>query len=385
MRDVLYNKLDKISNIWNNYIWEYKFCNSKIKFTPDVKSNYFGDILSYFSDTFNLIYNHKKADTFSDNMETSISLLQAIYIQQDFIEELLYIFKCDIDKGDLKKDDNYTINRELRNELVGHPIRKSDINGTRQLLSSTIFSNSTNADQISYLRYHLDNNYKFEEVTHSKDDILERHSAFIESYFDIIIEKLKVILLSFKTKIKEIENVVANAPFVNIVNIVSDSFEYIFRTDYLYEPNILLEIYKLKNINRRYSNAIDMFQRDLNQCLLDTKKDIDHIIEETDRFRFKQANEEVILPEIIYVESKDKVDTGKIPISYQYELSKLADRRDLNTVRFFSSLLKSKCKDKELVLAEIENMEMNLDNTLEYYCSFHLVDTELNGVKNASR
>ena len=92
MRDVLDKKLDKISNIWNNYIWEYKFCNSKIKFTTDVKSNYFGDILSYFSDTFNLIYNVKKADTFSDNIESSISFLQAIYIQQDFVEELLYIF-----------------------------------------------------------------------------------------------------------------------------------------------------------------------------------------------------------------------------------------------------------------------------------------------------
>ena len=57
MRDVLDKKLDKISDICNNYIWEYKFCNSKIKFTPDVKSNYFGDILIYFSDTFNLIYN----------------------------------------------------------------------------------------------------------------------------------------------------------------------------------------------------------------------------------------------------------------------------------------------------------------------------------------
>ena len=148
MRDVLDKKLDKISDFWNNYIWEYKFCNSKIKFTPDVQSNYFGDILRYFSDTFNLIYNHKKADTFSDNIETSISFLQAIYIQQDFIEELLHIFKCNVDKGDLKKDTNYSINRELRNELVGHPIRKSDINGTRQLLSSTIFSNSTDATRI---------------------------------------------------------------------------------------------------------------------------------------------------------------------------------------------------------------------------------------------
>jgi len=385
MRDALDNKLDKISDIWNNYIWEYKFCNSKIKFTPDVKSNYFGDILSYFSDTFNLIYNNKKADSFSDNIEISISFLQAIYIQQDFIEELLHIFKCDLDKGDLKKDINYSVNRELRNELVGHPIRKSDINGTRQLLSSTIFSNSTNADQISYLRYHLDNNYKFEEVTHSKESILKRHSAFIEFYFDIIIEKLKGILSLFKIKIEEIEKVVANAPFENVVKIVSDSFEYIFKTDHLYKPDILLQVYKLRNTNRRYANAFELFQRDLNQFLFDKKQDINEIIRDTDRHSLTQTDEEIILPEIIFTESNEKVDTSKIAVSYHYELGKLVDRSDITKFRFFSSLLKSKCKDKELVLAEIENMEMNLDNTLEYYCSFHLVDKELNDMENTSR
>ena len=30
-------------------------------------------------------------------------------------------------KGNLKKDQTYYINRDLRNELIGHPIRKLDI------------------------------------------------------------------------------------------------------------------------------------------------------------------------------------------------------------------------------------------------------------------
>lgn len=385
MRGVLDKKLDKISDIWNYYIWQYKFCSSKIKFTPDVKSNYFGDILNYFSDTLNLIYNHKKTGTFSENIEASISFLQAIYIQQDFIEELLHIFKCDIDKGDLKRDTNYTINRELRNELVGHPIRKDDINGTRQLLSSTIFSTSTNADQISYLRYHLDNNYRFEEVTHKKEDILKRHSVFVGYYFDVIIEKLKGILSLFKQKIEEIENVVANAPFENVLKIVSDSFEYIFKTDYLYKPEILLQVYKLKKTHRRYSNAIEIFQRDLSQFLFEKKQDIILILNNTDKHSFDQTNEENILPEIIFINSDEKVNTSKTPVSYNYELGKLVDRSDITKFRFFCSLLKSKCEGKELVLAEIENLEINLDNALEYYCSFHLIDKELNDVENASR
>lgn len=41
-------KLDKIADIWNNFILEYKFCNKKIKFNDEIKTNYFGDILGYF-------------------------------------------------------------------------------------------------------------------------------------------------------------------------------------------------------------------------------------------------------------------------------------------------------------------------------------------------
>ena len=187
----------------------------------------------------------------------------------------------------------------------------------------------------------------------------------------------------FKNRIEEIEKVIANAPFESVVKIVSDSFEYIFKTDYLYKPDILLQVYKLKDANRRYNNAIEMFQRDLNQFLLDKKQDIIDIINDTDRHSLKQTDEEITLTEI-YIDSNDKVDTSKILVSYHYELGKLVDRSDITMFRFFSSLLKRKCEDKQLVLAEIENMEMNLDNTLEYYCSFHLVDKELNGVENAS-
>ncbi len=131
--------------------------------------------------------------------------------------------------------------------MVGHPIRKEDINGTRQLLSSTIFSNSTDVTQISYLRYHIDNNYKFEEISHSREDILKRHNDFLMFYFDAIIQKLKKISNLFKKRIEEIQKVVETAAFESIIKIVSNSFEYIFKMDYIYKPHILLQTYKLKN------------------------------------------------------------------------------------------------------------------------------------------
>ena len=126
MKKDIETKLTTISDIWNNYIWEYQVCNHKIKFTKDIQSNYFGDILFYFTDTLDVIFKPKEVESFTTFTLCNKMFLKAIYIQQDFIEELLYIFRCNIDKGELSKNDNYKINRDLRNELVGHPIRKSN-------------------------------------------------------------------------------------------------------------------------------------------------------------------------------------------------------------------------------------------------------------------
>ncbi|HUH73582.1 MAG TPA: hypothetical protein VLZ75_04160 [Chitinophagales bacterium] len=360
MRDHLDKKLGIITEIWNEYIMQYRFCNSQIKFTPDVQTNYFGDIIKYFSDTNNIIYNKKNALTIHENIENSISFLQAIYIQQDFVIELLHIFKCNIENNPLKNNINYFLNREIRNELVGHPIRKIDLNGTRQLKSSTIFSNSTNSEQISYLRYHIDNNYSFEEVTYFKKDIIKRHDLFIEFYFDLIINKLKDVISSFKIKILDFEITLQYATFKNIITVVSHSFEYIFTINFIYNPEILLKIYYLKNKNLRYSNAIEMFRRDLKHFIQYRTMKITEFIEGTKN------------------DNSNQIDKKISQVSYHYELGKLIDNTCINDFRFFSSLLRNKCKDNQIILEELDNMEKNFKNELEYYCSYYLICNELN-------
>jgi len=176
-------KLNKIANIWNDFIWQYKFCSSKIRFDDDVKTNYFGDILGYFSDTFPIVFSEKRQfSNYSEKFSFTISFLQAIYVQQDFIQELLEIFKTSKNKYHLKQDENYFINREIRNELIGHPIRKMGIPTNKiislsceycdktiqkprkktALISSTLFSYQSKNEEIQYLRYHRDNNFEFE-------------------------------------------------------------------------------------------------------------------------------------------------------------------------------------------------------------------------------
>ena len=135
MKNEIEEKLSKITGIWNYYIWEYRECNKHIKFTKEARTNYFGTIIGYFTDTFDVVFEVRESKSLSDTFSNNISLLQTIYVHQDFIEELLELFKCGINKGDLKKDENYTINRDLRNELIGHPLRKQK----GKLISSTLF------------------------------------------------------------------------------------------------------------------------------------------------------------------------------------------------------------------------------------------------------
>ena len=52
--DEIEKKLDFISDIWNDYVWNYKFFQKEIHFDDDIKSNYYGHILRYFGDTLGL-------------------------------------------------------------------------------------------------------------------------------------------------------------------------------------------------------------------------------------------------------------------------------------------------------------------------------------------
>jgi len=372
-----------------------------IKFTDDVKSNYYGDILRYFLDTLEIIFENKKANSFTENFSNSISFLQAIYIQQDFIEELLHIFKCQITKGDLKQDFNYQINRDIRNELVGHPIRKIKIQqetnnpvvceccgkafqkrkNIEVLSSSTIFSNSLNSKQINYIKYDRGNNYQSEEVTADKEDIIKRHSDFLVFYLDKITKRLKNILSEFNNKtIETIEGVMRNAPFLNILQVVEQTFTSISEYHYLFEPELLKRAYSLKDNHLRYKNAIDLFIEEMNQTIKDLKIDINDFINETGRYEKRKNKQHCDLPEIVITDSNEDIESShKKDESCDYEMSKLIDKKDVRSFEFFSSSIIRVHKDNNMILNEIDNMKQNLNDSFEYYCSYYYLSKLLEG------
>ncbi|KUJ52689.1 hypothetical protein [Chryseobacterium sp. JAH] len=350
-------KLHKIAEIWNNFILGYKFCNSKIRFTDEIKTNYFGDILGYFHDTFSLISDVPKNSGNSTKFSFYISFLQAIYVQQDFVEELLYIFNCKKNKSYLKKDINYSKNREIRNELVGHPIRK--ING--KFISSTLFSYHSKDDEIEYLRYHIDNNYSFEKINIKIDDVIKRHINFLDTNFNLIIRKLEVILLRFKKQIEALEKNILVQDFETLLKIISAYFEKFLESDFIYDVESLKVIYSKTHDHERYKYFIENFYSSLKEYIFCTKDDID-------LFTGKKESDfsEIESPIITITKSSNQ---NKSEVTYHYELGKLSTKRNFHDFEFFSSLLKSKCNNGD-VLAELNYMEVNLHNDIEYYCAY---------------
>lgn len=367
-------KLDQIANIWNHFIWEYDFCKREIKFDMEVRTNYFGDILGYFQDTFDIIFNYSDSQSHNEQFSAQISLLQSIYIQQDFIEELLRIFKLRINKGDLKKDTNYSINRDIRNELVGHPIRRKNGNGA--LISSCLFGYNGEIDKITYLKCHKDNNFKFESMEYAVPEIISRHKQFLVFYFDKILHKLKRILSKFIKEIDNIESLIEKKSFNEILNISTVFFESIFESDYIYDKESLLTIYSRKEEHKRYQNLIDQFYKDLKNGLKETTEYVVELFEPREKINKAQIEKPSINIEFINA-SEIKSDDIERPVTYHYELGKLATRRNPMDFEFFGGYLKQKCMDNELVLNELKHMESNIYNDIEYYTAFRLICKEL--------
>lgn len=375
MKDDIKFKLDKIADIWNYFIWDYRYCSSKIRFNDDVKTNYFGGILGYFQDTLDIVFEPKKnTDEYSEKFSYTISFLQAIYIQQDFVEEMLGIFKTSIDKGHLKNDQLYSINRDLRNELIGHPIRKFE----GKLISSTLFSYQANEGEIQYLRYHTDNKFQFEKKTYSILDIQQRHKEFLEYYFDIILLKLKVVLDEFINELEKLENVIINRDFATVLKLVDLYFEAIFESDYVYDKESLLKIYGKKDDHRRYQNFIDRFYKDLKAAITDKKKFVTEIYER-EKIDFSQiSNLELPKIEFVFTDSTTtETFNREQKTTYHYEIGKIATKRNAMDFDFFGGLLRSKCENNELIINELNHMKKNIYNEIEYYTSLRMICAEL--------
>ena len=142
------SKLTKINSYWNEYYFIKEFFQKKINFTDEAKLNYYGDLNNYLHDTLDLVKPFNKIKSDADYISQIIVLLQVIYTQQDLIDELLYIFKL---QNSTNEDKNP--NRDIRNELIGHPISR-DKRDNNKLKYSIIFDiRNEDGNYMSYSKY----------------------------------------------------------------------------------------------------------------------------------------------------------------------------------------------------------------------------------------
>ena len=173
--------LEKITRVWNNYFLNFEFLQNQINYTEEVRTNYFGDILSYFNDTLELLTQRSQKDDYKSVLFHSTGLLQIIYVQQDLIDELLYIFK--VEQG-LQEDKEP--NRSIRNELVGHPIRRKD-GGKGEFISSAFYSYDLDPENIHYILYQKENGFTGLDKIYRVQDILSMHQIFLNKYLNTVL------------------------------------------------------------------------------------------------------------------------------------------------------------------------------------------------------
>nr|WP_294921824.1 hypothetical protein [uncultured Flavobacterium sp.] len=372
MKEQVKEKLDIIADVWNDFIWDNKFCRNQINFSPDAESNYFGDILGYFYDTFDIIYEKKNGTEHSENFASHISFLQSIYVQQDFIEEMLILFRTGLLKGDLKLDPNYALNREIRNELVGHPFRKF---GDR-VLSTTVFGYERSPDTIAYLRYHADNDFKCEIIKVKTIEIIKRHTEFLKTYFDVIIEKLKSVASRYSDELEEVKKKIDTVSFQSLVKILSQKLKPFLENTFVYDQKSIMEIYERRNEHRRYSLVYDSFISGLRKRIAELQENCTSVFS-----RFADTEHPIDIPlldaEFNLINIPVRIKARRKKEDYNYELGKLSTNRQLREFDHFSSLLQAKSKN-ETVIYELGRMRNYLDNDVEYFCSYKLIREILN-------
>ena len=352
------NKFDRIHEAWNTYFLASKFCQSKINFTPEIKTNFASEIYHYFNDTIPFLINPKYVDTFHESVFQAIGILQIIYTQQDLIDELLPIFKLGkVAKNDLDKK----LNRDIRNLLIGHPIRRDARNGN-ELVSSVFYGSMFCNGNINYIIYSKENNYKGEVVFHNIDKIILRHSNLLNKYLDEISKIIHAALSDFKNSLFDFHLLLSrNVEFEEIIKTTDERLTKSLNSSFLFKEEILKKCIIKRSMHMRYQNAIAVFLDGLGESISWTIDNLEEFLSQPKTQKNKSW--EHITPSIVEISTKSNTFVnGK---DLHYEFSKLAEKDNLFGIRYF----KEKFTDDTVVYEELINMGQNLDSDLEFYSS----------------
>ncbi len=340
---------------WNDYFWRFRLCQNLIRFTAEERTNYIGDLFNYFDDTVQLISTFKLKDNYLSSLYESVATLQFMYIQQDLIDELLSIFKLPQSSSENKK----TI-RNLRNELIGHPISRDK---QKKLVSSVFITAETQQSTLQYVRYHKDNHFQSDFIIFDWKSIFQLHESFLIENFKLILIKIDTKLRFFRKKLLEMHRAIPHKTFTELVPWVSQIYETFHKNSRLFSSENILYCFQFKEKHPRYQHAIQLYLEGLNESLIGTIQLIDDFINRSSKsfspLKSFSTKSEVILTKS---ESHEEIQQNK---SIHSEFSKLYENHPIFGISYFKRRYKS---DPE-IFTELLNMEAN-SNPAEYSASF---------------
>lgn len=354
------NKLNRINNIWSRYVLNYQCLQYHVAWDEEVRTNYFGDIIQYFNDTFDLIDRKPTNGDFQNSIFYATGLMQIIYVHQDLTDELLRIFKIEASS---KEDKNP--NRDIRNELIGHPVNKGKIDTVLKLKSTIFWCSDSTVENMHYIRYASENNYQGADKSYEVNTIIDAHHKYLNKYFDKIISKIKKPLQLYTKQLNNLEQLIYDeSDFNKIVEITFQRYEYISLVFEHYNEAILKECYRRRDDHFRYQYAVDKFIADLSKCFYDTRIEIQKLITVI-QLEDEQTIETPMIEFVPFDQKKHSKEYQKEQNNYKRELE-LFEKNPNVEIPYF---IKKYSNNPEIV-AELENMQNNMNNNLEYYCSF---------------
>lgn len=327
--------LDLIESAWRNYFFSSNFLLSKINYDKIENSNYVGVIFGNFHDTLPLL-KPKKIEGDEDSFFYSVGLLQIIYVQQDLVRELYQVFN-------IKQRNGRNKNRQIRNELIGHPISREG--EFKELKSFTLFSYTTNNSTLSYLKYSKKNDFKFESINYNFRDILDSHFQFLDFRFGGILEKIKEFFAEYVSILEEMLLGIDKVDFEDLIIDIEKYLNDFFNEDLVFKKVNILKCYELKDSHPRFRYNINCFKNNL-ICFLKGK--INNI-------------------NVDFLDKKADYEDEDIIINRIDLMDKLYENHRIFGIDYFKKTYSS---NREAII-ELDNMQKNINNELEYYSSYN--------------
>lgn len=349
---------EKIRESWNDFFLESRYCQQQINFGTEERTNYMGDLLNYFDDTIDLLEQIPLKPNYQLALYDTVSVLQLMYIGQDLIDELRFVFKMPQSSGVEK-----LLIRTLRNELTGHPISRDKKNN---FISSVFFTRNSHGNVIEYLRYHKEKDYKSEVIRYEWSELVKVHEAYL-------LDNLKDILATIKDKLKQYQNQLSQflqsfprIPFDGLVIKTEHLMETFFENSNLYSASNLRHFFEQRDLHPRYSHCISCFIRELKRDLLQLQIDLKQF-RASEPLLENLGSDNQVMARTVFTKGSHKVaETQPMQRNISYQFSKLREKHPIYGIKYFLDHYQD---DPEL-LSELRHMQCVIDDDKEFYCCY---------------